>query len=421
MGNKLKGSTMADGTTINPLANALGGLRITGAENPYGMGLIALNQAAPSLYNPYGKPAGNFGIALGQALLSGLLGYQAKKQATEESLQASDLATQLLAKPATERTTFLQGLQQQDVPMNVMSKLTELNPMLMQQELAARAEQAAAKRKLEQEIALEYVKQTGNLPAGFESLQPLAAAVAPTATPMGTPALAAIPGMTPKRQREIQQEFDKEEIVKGPQRRQEAIDKERQALTKQGENATQISNMYNSIEELMSQDSRAADNELARLGTKIGDPASIVSPNEAKARLNVLPVLEQYKNELSQVLSGKSVLSDPARADLLKAFKVYVDASSASYTSQAELAKSRLIANKQVDATDPQLNTKVLPFELPSKTASEKAIDRLAEISKEVRSADITPQQKQNLITEANNLAAKYGKVWQLTRAPKGQ
>jgi hypothetical protein len=63
----------------------------------------------------------------------------------------------------------------------------------------------------------------------------------------------------------------------------------------------------------------------------------------------------------------------------------------------------------------------VLPFELPSKTASEKAIDRLAVISKEVRSPDITPQQKQNLITEANNLAARYGKVWQLTRAPKGQ
>ena len=415
---------MADGITTNQLASALGGLRITGAENPYGMGLIALTQAAPSLYNPYGKPAGNFGIALGQALLSGLLGYQAKKQATEESLQASDLATQLLTKPATERTTFLQGLQQQDVPMNVMSKLTELNPMLMQQELAARAEQAAAKRKLEQEIALEYVKQTGNLPAGFESLQPLAAAVAPTATPMGTPAVpgvAAIPGMTPKQQREISQEVAKEEIVKGPQRRQEAVDKERQSLTKQGEGATQIVNMYNAIEELMSQDSKAADNEIARLGTKIGDPASVVSPVEAQARINILPIIRKYEGQFKGIFSGESQLDDAARADLLKAFKVYVDASKTSYSSQAELAKNRLIANKNINASDPDINTKLLPFEVPSKTASEKAIDRLAEISKEVKAADITPQQKQNLITEANNLATKYGKVWQLTRAPKGQ
>lgn len=408
---------MADATTANTLASALGGLRITGAENPYGMGLLALTQASPNLYNPYGKPGANFGIALGQALLSGLLGYQAKKQATEESLQATNLASQLIAKPSTERATFLEALKQQDTPTNVMSKLTELSPLLLQNEMAVKAEQAAARKKFEQEIALEYVKQTGNLPAGFESLQPLAAAVAPTAT-TPTPEL---PGLNPKQQREVRQKVAEEEIVKGPQRKQEAFDKERQALTKQGENATQIANMYNSVEELMTQDSLAADNEIARLGTKIGDPNSVVSPGEAKARISVLPVIEQYKAELNKVLSGESQLSDSARADLLKAFKVYVDASKSSYGSQAELAKNRLIANKHADPTDPELNTKLLPFEIPSKTASERAVDRLAEIQQKVKSPETTPQERQNLITEANNLAQKYGKIWQLTRVRKAQ
>ena len=407
---------MADTVTPLTLQSALGGLRITGAENPYGMGLLALTQAAPSLYNPYGKPGANFGIALGQALLSGLLGYQAKKQATEESLQATNLASQLLNTPSTQRASLLEGLQQQGTPVNVMSKLTEISPLLLQSELAAKAEQATK----EQDIALEYVKQTGNLPAGFEKLQPLAEAVGtPTIT---TPTISETPitslsGLNPKQRREIEQEVAKEEIVKGPQRKIEAFDKERQALTKQGETATQIVNMYNSIEELMSQDSLAADNEIARLGTKIGDPTSIVSPSEAKARISVLPVLEQYAAELKKVGSGGSTLSDPARADLMKAFKVYVDASKSSYSSQAELAKNRLIANKFASPTDPDLNTKLLPFEVPSKTASEKAIDRLAEIKQEVNSPNITPQQRQNLITEANNLAQKYGKIWQLTRA----
>jgi len=396
------------------LADALGGLRITGAENPYGMSLIALNQAAPNLYNPYGKPGANFGIAIGQALLSGLLGYQAKKQATEESLQATDLASQLLAKSATDRTTFLQGLAQQDTPTNVMARLTEINPILLQNELAAKSEQAALDRKLKQDIALEYVKQTGSLPAGFESLQPLAITTQTSTNP-------AISGLTPKQQRDVQQEVVKQEVIQGPQKRQDAIDKERNALTKQGENATQISNMYDSIEELMSQDSMAADNEIARLGTKIGDPTSIVSPSEAKARISVLPTLQQYSKDLEQVVKGGSKLSDPARADLLKAFKVYVDASKSSYTSQAELAKNRLIANKHLDATDPQINTKMLPFELPNKTGSEKAIDRLTEIQKQVKSLNLAPQERQNLITEANNLALKYGKVWQLTKAPKAQ
>jgi len=398
------------------LADALSGLRITGAENPYGIGLLALNQAAPSLYNPYGKPAGNFGIALGQALLSGLLGYQAKKQATEESLQVSDLASQMLNKPAADRTAFLNALAQQDTPTNVMSRLTEINPILLQNELAAKAEQAALDRKLKQDVALEYVKQTGNLPAGFEALQPLAI-TAPTATP-ATPGME---GLNPKQQREIKQKVAEQNIIEGPKRNQDAIDKERTALTKQGENATQISNMYDSIEELMSQDSMAADNEIARLGTKIGDPTSVVSPSEAKARISVLPTIQQYSKELEQVIKGGSKLTDEARSDLLKAFKVYADASKSSYMSQAELAKNRLIANKYLDATDAQINTKVLPFELPSKTGSERAIDRLAEISKQVKSPNVTPQDRQNLITEANNLAAKYGKVWQLTKAPKAQ
>lgn len=394
------------------LADALSGLRVTGAETPYGMGLLALNQAAPNLYNPYGKPGANFGIAMGQALLSGLLGYQARKQATEESLQATDLASQLLAKPAADRTTFLQGLAQQDTPTNVMSRLTEINPILLQNELTTKAEQAAARKKFEQDIALEYVKQTGSLPAGFENLQPLAIA---------TPANSAMSELTPKQQRDVRQEVVKQEVIQGPQKRQEAIDKERTALTKQGETATQISNMYDSIEELMAQDSMAADNEIARLGTKIGDPTSVVSPSEAKARISVLPTLQQYSKELEQVIKGGSKLTDPARADLLKAFKVYVDASKSSYSSQAELAKNRLIANKYLDATDPQINTKMLPFELPNKTGSEKAIDRLVEIQKQVKSPDIAPQERQNLITEANNLALRYGKVWQLTKSQRAQ
>ena len=398
------------------LADALSGLRITGAENPYGMGLLALNQAAPNLYNPYGKPAGNFGIALGQALLTGLLGYQAKKQATEESLQVSDLASQMLNKPAADRTAFLNALAQQDTPTNVMSRLTEINPILLQNEIAAKAEQAALDRKLKQDIALEYVKQTGNLPAGFEALQPLAI-TAPTATPT-TPGME---GLNPKQQRDLRVKVAEQNIIEGPKRTQDAIDKERTALTKQGENAAQISNMYNSIEELMGQNSMAADNEIARLGTKIGDPTSVVSPSEAKARISVLPTIQQYSKELEQVLKGNSILTDEARADLLKAFKVYADASKSSYTSQAELAKNRLIANKYLEATDAQINTKLLPFEFPGKTGSEKAIDRLAEISKQVKSPNVTPQDRQNLITEANNLAAKYSKVWQLTRAPQAK
>jgi hypothetical protein len=400
----------------NDLATALSGLNIPWTDTTYGRLSSGIMQAAPALINPYGSTGQALGIALGGLLLGELGRYQAQKTALAESLQVSDLASQMLNKPAADRTAFLNALAQQDTPTNVMSRLTKINPILLQNEIAAKAEQAAARRKLEQDVALEYVKQTGNLPAGFEVLQPLAI-TAPTATPT-TPGME---GLNPKQQRELRQKLAEQNIIEGPKRTQDAIDKERTALTKQGENAAQISNMYNSIEELMGQDSKAADNEIARLGTKIGDPTSIVSPSEAKARISVLPTIQQYSKELEQVLKGNSILTDEARADLLKAFKVYADASKSSYTSQAELAKNRLIANKYLEATDAQINTKLLPFEFPEKTGSEKAIDRLAEISKQVKSPNITPQDRQNLITEANNLAAKYGKVWQLTRAPQAK
>lgn len=169
------------------LADALGGLRITGAENPYGMGLMALTQAAPNLYNPYGKASTNFGIALGQALLSGLLGYQAKKQATEESLQATDLATQLMAKPVADRTTFLKNLAAQDTPINVMSKLTEISPILLQNEIAAKAEQAAADRKFRNELAVAGAKENLLSPEDFLSMIGVTAKPKAVDTSIGKP------------------------------------------------------------------------------------------------------------------------------------------------------------------------------------------------------------------------------------------
>jgi len=152
------------------LADALSGLRITGAENPYGMGLLALNQAAPNLYNPYGKPATNFGIAIGQALLSGLLGYQAKKQATEESLQVSDLASQMLNKSAADRTAFLNALAQQDTPTNVMSRLTEINPILLQNEIVAEAERKSAETKFKNELTIAGIKEGLLTPEDYQTM-----------------------------------------------------------------------------------------------------------------------------------------------------------------------------------------------------------------------------------------------------------
>ncbi|MGL5336068.1 MAG: hypothetical protein ACRC9R_07990 [Enterovibrio sp.] len=387
------------------LALALANLKTKPVDTPYGIGALTIAQNIPNMIDPYGNPWSNLAIGAGSVLTSALLGYQAREQAREENLEMQPFITSGLSATTAEE---IDALLKQPGGERFGDVATQLKIAL-----AARAiEQGEAKNKLKEALSLEMIRQ-GYMPDEVGGWQPFAGST--TLTGAGT----GMPGLTPKAQREIQQQVATDELLKGPQRRQDAVDKERQALTKQGENATLVANMYDSIEQLMSQDSIAADNEIARLGTKIGDVSSVVSPSEAKARINVLPVIQQYKKELAQVLSSGSGLTESARADLLNAFRVYAQASSSSYASQVELAKKRLIANEDIDPTDPDLLSKILPFEVPAKTASEQAIERLAEISRQVKLAEITAQERQNMIAEANSLSAKYGKIWQLTRGAR--
>ena len=49
-------------------------------EDPYGIAAQGVASALPYAVNPYCSTAGNFATVLGGALVSGLLGYQARKR-----------------------------------------------------------------------------------------------------------------------------------------------------------------------------------------------------------------------------------------------------------------------------------------------------------------------------------------------------
>lgn len=57
----------------------------TPKETAYGAAATGIASALPGVVDPYGSTSGNIARVLGGALLSGLLGYQAKKQAEEEN------------------------------------------------------------------------------------------------------------------------------------------------------------------------------------------------------------------------------------------------------------------------------------------------------------------------------------------------
>lgn len=128
----------------NALANALN-LNFSPLDTGYGIGAQTIGQATPALINPYGNVGTNFGIVLGSALLQGLLGYQARQEATSQSLLANRLGMQMLAAPtAQERLTIAE----QAGDTGVQRRLLDLNQTLL-------AQQAARDQLIGAEVAKE--------------------------------------------------------------------------------------------------------------------------------------------------------------------------------------------------------------------------------------------------------------------------
>ena len=125
------------------LYGALSGLNYDPAETGWGASQQVLASSLPGLMNPYQSAGTNIGIALGGALISGLLGYQARQSAAEQSLAANRLAVQLLEAPsATQRLNIIES-----TPDTLMQeKLLGVNTRLA-------AQQAAMQQLVAQEVA----------------------------------------------------------------------------------------------------------------------------------------------------------------------------------------------------------------------------------------------------------------------------
>jgi type II secretory pathway pseudopilin PulG len=118
---------MADG-----LAEALLGLNFTPAEDPYGIAAQGLAASTPQLITPYTSTGKAIGIGLGSILLQSLLGYQARQEASRNTLELNTLANSMQGLgTAQERTNFIK---QVDNPM-YQSRLSSLATALNTQDL----------------------------------------------------------------------------------------------------------------------------------------------------------------------------------------------------------------------------------------------------------------------------------------------
>lgn len=128
---------MADG-----LAGALAGLNYTPQETAYGIAGGALNQLTPQIITPYTSTGRAVGIGLGSILLQSLLGYQARQEAVQQSLETNRLANQLMTFETPEqRTGFIEQLPSGGF-LDPRERLLTLATALNQQETARKAKAA---------------------------------------------------------------------------------------------------------------------------------------------------------------------------------------------------------------------------------------------------------------------------------------
>jgi hypothetical protein len=112
------------------LYSALSGLNYSPTDNNWALGAQAVGAGLPTLYNPSQGAGTNFGIAFGGALLQGLLGFQARRQAAEDSIAANQLGLKLLQ--ATTPEARLQ-IAQSAPDVEMQSRLLGLNTQLQTQ------------------------------------------------------------------------------------------------------------------------------------------------------------------------------------------------------------------------------------------------------------------------------------------------
>jgi hypothetical protein len=149
------------------LYSALSGLNYSPMDNNWALGAQAVGAGLPTLYNPNQGAGTNFGIAFGGALLQGLLGFQARRQAAEDSIAANQLGLKLLQ--ATTPEARLQ-IAQSAPDVEMQSRLLGLNTQLQtQSQLTDQLiNQEMLKRKALSDIGLTEERNKMNQLAEFE-------------------------------------------------------------------------------------------------------------------------------------------------------------------------------------------------------------------------------------------------------------
>jgi hypothetical protein len=117
------------------LLAALQGLKYAPIESPYGIAGASLAQSMPQMITPTMSTGKALGLSLGGVLLSGLLGYQARRDAAAANLESAKLGLQLQSAMTPEARLGIIEQAGGGTMGDLQSRLLDVNNVLLAQDL----------------------------------------------------------------------------------------------------------------------------------------------------------------------------------------------------------------------------------------------------------------------------------------------
>ena len=292
-------------------------------DTGYGLAAQGVSAALPGLVNPYGNPWSNFATVLGGALVSGLLGYQARQQSDERNVLQSALLTEAL-KPdlSTERRKEILALDPR-----LSRVLTNIDLSRAMADIEAQKTRASEEAKARVEVQKQIDIERG-VPYGTTKASELMTPAATTAT--GAPAFMG-----------KQAEAEIEKIQKTFSTRPEF------------KNYSYTTDVLKRLSQGVMKTDAVSDVDFAKGAIQAIEPGLATQQGEVDA-ITMSPSLpEQLKASLGNAIEGKGKLTPKTRAQILSIVEGAYKAQSETYNQQYDFYKNEAIAKtKRPDLAD---------------------------------------------------------------------
>lgn len=292
-------------------------------DTGYGLAAQGVSAALPGLVNPYGNPWSNFATVLGGALVSGLLGYQARQQSDERNVLQSALLTEAL-KPdlSTERRKEILALDPRLSRVLTNIDLSRAMADIEAQKTRA-SEEAKARVEVQKQIDIERGVPYGTTKAS-ELMTPAGGSTAGTTGYLGK-----------------QGESELEKIQKQFSSRPEF------------KNYSYTTDVLKRLSQGVMKTDAVSDVDFAKGAIQAIEPGLATQQGEVNAITQSPSIPDQLKAAMANAADGTGKLTPKIRAQILGIVEGAYRTQADTYNQQFDFYKNEAIAKtKRADAAD---------------------------------------------------------------------